>query len=269
MLPVSPNPDLDDDPIVVEEPGPTVEFGPPDDLSVDRGTSAQARALGDLDRMLDELTRRAPAGTGALLDLGCGMGGLTAHVGHRLGVTELFGADYDEERLEAAAGRGVRPLRVDLDRDGVPLDTASVGLVTSFGVLAYLRLYDNSLSEAARVLEDGGWLLLSMPNLGSWANRLALLFGYQPHSVTVSEHRRVGTLGRRGRANPSQGTPPLLHGATLRCMRELLDELGFDVVVSRGFTPPGRSRRRLLDRIAVRFPSLARRFLILAQRRAR
>src|SRR2546425_2747383 len=110
MLPVSPNPDLDDDPIVVEEPGPIVEFDPPDDLSVDRGTSAQARALGDLDRMLDELARRAPA-PGALLDLGCGMGGLTAHVGRRLGISELFGADLDPERLVVATRRGVRPMR--------------------------------------------------------------------------------------------------------------------------------------------------------------
>jgi SAM-dependent methyltransferase len=267
MLPESPNLDLDGDPIVVRQSDVVVELDP-DDLSVDRGTSAQARALGDLDRMLDELARRAPA-PGALLDLGCGMGGLTAHVGERLGICKVFGADYDPERLVVAARRGVRPMRIDLDQDALPLETGSVGLVTSFGVLAYLRLYDNTLSEAARVLEDGGWLLISMPNLGSWANRLALLFGFQPHSVTVSEHRRVGTVGGRGKRKPSQNTPPLLHGATLRCMRDLLDELGFDVVVTRGFTPPGRSRRRLADRVAVRFPSLARRFLILARRRAR
>src|SRR2546428_13393740 len=92
MLPESPDvvaePDLDD--LSVEEPDLAVEFDPPDYLSVDRGTSAQARALGDLDRMLDELARRAPPPR-PLLDLGCGMGGLPAHVGPRLRISERFG----------------------------------------------------------------------------------------------------------------------------------------------------------------------------------
>jgi hypothetical protein len=106
-----------------------------------------------------------------------------------------------------------------------------------------------------------------MPNLGSYANRLALLFGYQPLSVAVSRHRLAGTIGRRRDPETSSNMPPLLHGATLRCMRELLDAYGLDVEVVRGFAP-GPRRRPLVDGLTSHFPSLSRRFLILARKRA-
>ena len=231
------------------------------DLSI----SVQARALPDLDRVLKGLVQRDPVPPKALLDLGCGVGGLTTHIGRRLGITELIGADLSTERLEMAARRGIRPFVVNLERDRVPVASESVGMVTCFGLLAYLTLYDNCLSEAARVLDDNGWLLFSMPNLGNYGNRLAMLFGFQPHGCAVSRHRLAGTLGHPNR-DASTNMPPLLHGATLRCMKELLDAYGFDVVITRGFTPSG-SRRPVIDRLADRFPSLSRRFIVLARKR--
>ncbi len=48
----------------------------------DLGISAQARALSDLDRMLGQLARRSPNPIGALVDIGCGMGALTARIGN-------------------------------------------------------------------------------------------------------------------------------------------------------------------------------------------
>jgi SAM-dependent methyltransferase len=232
--------------------------------------SAQARSLSVLDRVLDELVRRDPVRGGALLDLGCGTGGLAAHVGRRLGITDFSGVDCDRDRLRAAAARGIRPLLLNLDEEPVPMPSGSVRVATCFGVLAYLALYDNVLCEAARLLEPRGWLLLSMPNLGSYANRLVMLWGYQPHSVAVSRYRRAGTIGRHRDRGMHTGAhmPPLLHGATLRCMRELLNHHDFDVEIVRGFAPRPHDRP-LIDPLANRFPSLSRRFLIVARKRVR
>lgn len=235
--------------------------------AADRSISAQARSLPALDQVIDELLRRDPAGRGGtLLDLGCGRGALAHHIGGRVGVSELVGVDLDADRLAAASERGVRPLLLDLNEQPLPLESGSVRLVTCFGLLAYLHLYDNAVSESARVLQPGGWLMLSMPNLASYANRAALLLGYQPHAVAVSTHRTAGTLTRRRRHDVSRNMPPLLHGATLKCMRELLDDYGFDVEVVRGFTPG--SHHAGVDALSSRLPSLSRRFLILARRRA-
>ena len=234
--------------------------------AADLRISAQARSMADLDWVLDRLLRRDGAREGTLVDLGCGMGGLARYIGGRLGLDQLIGVDLDAERLKAAAARGVRPLLLDLGSEPLPVASGSVRVVTCFGLLAYLALYDNAVSEAGRVLEDGGWFILSMPNLGSYANRISLLLGYQPHAVAVSRHRQAGTIGGRRDPGTSANMPPLLHGATLRCMKELLDVYGFDTVAVRGFAP-GPRRRPVIDDVASRFPSLSRRFLILAQKR--
>jgi len=234
--------------------------------AADEGISAQARSMRDLDRVLDRLVQRDGRRGGGLLDLGSGMGALATYIGGRLGLDEMVGVDLDPERLKAAAARGVRPLLLDLNVDPLPLPAGSMRVATCFGLLAYLHLYDNVLAESARVLEDGGWLLLSMPNLASYFNRFSLLFGYQPHAVAVSRHRQAGMIGHRRSEQTSANMPPLLHGATLRCMREVLDAYGFDVEVVRGFAP-GDRRRRIVDGIACRIPGLSRRFLILARKR--
>jgi SAM-dependent methyltransferase len=256
----------------VEHGQDPAEFVPvlPGDVTVtaaDRGISAQARSMQDLDRVLDELARRDPRRDGGLLDLGCGMGALANHIAARVGLTELNGVDLDVDRLKAAAARGVRPFLLDLNTDAVPLPSGSMRVVTCFGLLAYLNLYDNAVSESARVLEDGGWLLLSMPNLASYANRISLLLGYQPHAVAVSRHRQAGTIGRRRDPGTSSNMPPLLHGATLRCMREVLDAYGLDVEVVRGFAP-GPRIKPVVDSLTSRIPALSRRFLVLARKRA-
>ncbi|MCA1845818.1 MAG: class I SAM-dependent methyltransferase, partial [Actinobacteria bacterium] len=227
--------------------------------------SAQARALPDLDRMLDQLSRRSPRPISGLLDVGCGMGALTRRIGDRLGIERLVGVDCDDDRLWAAGLRGIDTHKVDLEMDKIPLASGSVGLVTCFGVLPYLSLYDQVLGETARVLEDGGWFLFSMPNLASHQNRLAILFGYQPSQVDVSsQFRGAGTLRRRPLNR--QGMPPLLHAATLRCMKELLDLYGFDVELVRGFSPRP-FRNPALRRAASHLPALSRRFLILGRKR--
>ena len=256
---------------MIQETIPTVDLADaaPPAASVtdaDLSISAQARSMRDLEWVLDRLIARDPAGTGGRLDLGCGRGALTAHIANRLGTTEMTGVDLDSERLKGAAARGVRPLLLDLNTDTLPLPSGSKRVVTCFGVLAYLNLYDNVLAESARVLADGGWMVLSMPNLASYANRLALFFGYQPQAVAVSRFRQAGMRGKRRDASTSANMPPLLHAASLRCMKEILDDYGFDVEVVRGFAPG--ERRGVLDRLTRHFPGLSRRFLILARKRA-
>jgi SAM-dependent methyltransferase len=242
---------------------------PPDFTERDFSLSATAHDLKRVDQMLDELADRT-SGTevGSILDLGCGMGALTLRAGRRLGVSDLIGVDADAERLEICRERGLKTFTIDLNRESFPLDDASIGLVQSFGVMAYLVLYDNLVGETARVLKDGGHFLFSMPNLGSYVNRASLLFGYQPREVEVSSRPLVGMLPlyKRREGLP----PPYLHAATLRCMREVLDGAGLDIVRARPLSPDwGNRPLQMIDAVLGRRASLARRFIVLARRRPR
>ncbi|MDP8928883.1 MAG: class I SAM-dependent methyltransferase [Actinomycetota bacterium] len=59
-----------------------------------------------------------------------------------------------------------------------------------------------------------------------------------------------------------------VHLATLRCIRELLEQTGFEVVRCYGFSPHTYGFKRVLDGVSRPFPSLSRKFLILARARA-
>jgi SAM-dependent methyltransferase len=233
-----------------------------DDLAI----SATARSVGRLRPVLDDLARRsATAPPRSLVDLGCGLGGLTLHVGDRLGIDKLIGVDLDHIRVKEAAEKGIRSFCLDLDHDPLPFEDASVGLVTCFGLLSYLTSYDNCLAEVARVLEDGGWLIVSAPNLGGWVSRLSLLFGLQPGEIQVSATGQPGPGGRRRRWRARVG-PPHLHATTLRCLRDLLVHHGFDVVAVRALPPEERRPlMRAVDTLLRWSPSLSRRFVILAR----
>lgn len=233
--------------------------------------SATIRDLDQLDKTLDQLKGIAGGQQmERLVDLGCGIGGLTWYVAERLGISERVGVDADTARLERAAQRGIRTLNVDLNSEAVPLEDASVSVATTFGAFEHVVFYDNMVRETARLVADDGWFIISMPNLGSYLNRLMLLAGYQPREVEVSLEVAAG-IHPVYRSAPSKGVPlGHLHTATLRCMRELLNHYEFDVVDVVSFAPDFESRLLLMvDKLVSRLPSWSRRFIILARRRRR
>lgn len=237
----------------------------------DYDISATVRTLPQLDSALDVavgLRRNRPPET--LIDLGCGIGGLTMYVADRVGASNVIGYDQDATRLTRASERGVQTVEADLNSVEIALNDASVGMALSFGVLEHVVWYDRFFREAARVLEDGAPFLLAMPNLGSYVNRLALLFGYQPREVEVSWEFSPGVLPLYRRTKASGEPLGHVHAVTLGAMKQLLDHFGFDVARVVPLSPDfGTSFVRVADAVFGRIPSLSRRFLIVAQRRAR
>lgn len=232
--------------------------------------SATVRELDKLDPVLDRAAALNGTPITTLLDLGCGIGGLTGHVANRLRIEHTIGIDRDAARLAKASQRGLRTIQLDLNVDRIPLEDASVDMAVSFGVFEHIIWYDNLLRETGRVLRDGAPFVISMPNLGSFVNRFALLLGYQPREVEVSSETGAGIMPVYRRAH-GRGEPlGHVHSATLRCMTDLLDHFSFDVVMKQGFSPHfGVRGLKVADAVFGRFPSLSRRFTLLARRRPR
>ncbi|MEM2742254.1 MAG: methyltransferase domain-containing protein [Nitrososphaeria archaeon] len=198
-----------------------------------------------------------------ILDIGCGFGGLSAVIAKLLGAGEIHGVDIDENVFNEARAKGVICHLVDAN-SLLPFQDNYFDLITSFGVLEHLTFFDTIIQESHRVLRSAGYLLISVPNLASWVNRIYLLLGKQLRDVEVS--KKIFTGG-----GSFYSTYPLghIHTVTVKSLIELLQYYGFQIKAIRGGRPYSHRMgliMRTVDNILSRRPSFARRFFLLAEK---
>jgi SAM-dependent methyltransferase len=132
-----------------------------------------------------------------LLDIGCGDGYLLKELRTVTPTTKLFGVDVYKTKIN-----GIEIKEGDITK-GLPFKDNSFECVILGEVIEHLPDPDFALSEIRRVLKKGGVLIISTPNLVSWANRLMVLFGIQPFftetSTQVNLGRRFKILGQGGK----------------------------------------------------------------------
>ncbi len=153
-----------------------------------------------------EMLSLLPAEVDSLLDVGGGEGGfVSAFLAARNGVAHLL---EPSEAALAAAARGLTVLRQQLGEGELP---RRYGAVSMLDVLEHLEDPLAGLRAAYQALEDGGCLLLSVPNIGHWrivSDLLAGRFDYSPVGILCITHLRFFTASS---------------------LRTLLDEAGFRV----------------------------------------
>ena len=181
-----------------------------------------------------ELAGAAPRPGALLVDLGCG-GGLLAPHAARLGYRHV-GVDLTASALGVASSRGVQAVRADVG--SVPLATGCAQVVCAGEILEHVTDLDAVVSEACRILEPGGRLVIDTIA----ATRLATL-------VAVRIGERV-----------PGSAPPGIHDPELFVDRARLLALGQEHGVAlqmRGIRPSARDTLRWLRgaRIEVRMVS--------------
>ena len=207
-----------------------------------------SRADPRLTRIIEIVTALAPS---SLLDLGCGGGFLLDRLADR-GLTGLTGMDvYDRpggDRFEYVRGDVTRRL---------PFEDATFECVVAGEIIEHVPNPDELLREVRRVLVPGGTLILSTPNLVSWANRVLVPLGVQPLGTETSSEV---ALGRRHRVL-GQGNQVVGHLKvfTYRALTEILERYGYDVVSREGvpafFPRPVDRFDRFVSRRALPFAS--------------
>lgn len=162
----------------------------------------------------------------SLLDLGCGRGFLLDRLADT-GLTGLTGMDVYED---VASGRWGYA-RGDVT-SGLPFDDASFECVVAGEIIEHVPDPDHLLREIRRVLVPGGTLVISTPNMVSWANRVLVPFGVQPLGTETSSEVALGRRHRvLGQGNQVQGH---LKVFTYRALSEILERYGYTVVTREG-----------------------------------
>ncbi len=138
---------------------------------------------------------RSLGSVGRALDLGCGDGRL----GAELDAAQLTAADVSRVALERARARLPTARLVELEPDApLPLDDGAFELVLAAETAEHVRDLQLFISEIRRVLLPGGELALTTP--------------------------AAAPLAR-----PGDPLSPHLRHFTRRSLRDVLDELGFEV----------------------------------------
>lgn len=201
-----------------------------------------------LARIIDMVTDLRPA---SLLDIGCGRGFLL-HQLAEAGLTGLTGVDvFDDVASDLFAyARGDVTTRL-------PFDDASFECVVAGEIIEHVPDPDSFLREIRRVLVPGGTLIVSTPNMVSWANRVLVPLGIQPLGTETSSEVALGRRHRvLGQGNQVQGH---LKVFTFRALTEILERYGFDVRDREGvpafFPAPLDRFDRFLSRHALPFAS--------------
>ena len=116
----------------------------------------------------DLLRRRGARGT--VVDVGCGIGRFRDAV--RDLAADYIGVDIVRH---PKLPRDVAFFQADLDREGIPLDTASADVVAAIETVEHLENPHAFVRELTRLLKPGGWLVMTTPNQVSMLSLASLV----------------------------------------------------------------------------------------------
>lgn len=198
-----------------------------------------------------------------VLDLGCGDGELSVELAKATRATVVC-ADISSVAVEACRERGLEAHQVQLGNSPLPFADATFDLIHMEEVIEHVVRPDRSMDEIRRVLELGGHLILSTPNLACLPNRVLVPLGFQPLFSEVSEDRNLG----RGLAILGQGGQPVGHLRvfTKRALMEFMRLSGFEVLAVRGAAFHWDGPLLRIEQALATFPGLAMGLVVLARK---
>lgn len=131
-----------------------------------------------------------------LLDIGCGEGGFLRFLNEIYPNVTYTGFDISTTAINNAINKCNLP-NIKFKSTNVNEDklTERFDFIIAGEIIEHIEDTDTFILSLKNLLKADGILILTTPNLGSWLDRLMLLFGMQPFSTEVSFRSR--TFGRR------------------------------------------------------------------------
>ncbi len=93
-----------------------------------------------------------------------------------------MGIDVSFHALREAATRGFLPVRAQVE-SALPFRDATFATVIAAEIIEHVFDTQAVLNELARVIQPGGWLAVTTPNLVALSGRMQLILGRTPHNI--------------------------------------------------------------------------------------
>ena len=153
---------------------------------------------GHIDHYISVISRLPPPECcGRILEIGCVPGQLTFLI-KSLGY-DIDCVDINPARLsEFWKALPVEPRKVDVETEPLPFEDKSFSVILFTEILEHLRVQPIfALRETARVIEDNGQLILSVPNI-TFRKRWKFLFGHDYQGDIIKAFEQLEKVGHMG-----------------------------------------------------------------------
>lgn len=115
-----------------------------------------------------------------LLDIGCWDGRLLTYIDQAGLFQELYGIDISSDGIEKVLSRGFCAAVVDLNNESLPFPDEFFDAVTFLAVLEHVFDPYAVIQEIHRILRPDGILIIDVPNVASFSNRVRIMIGHLP-----------------------------------------------------------------------------------------
>lgn len=170
------------------------------------------------------------------VDLGCDDGHLTMNMAAKITTKNVWGVEIVEERVSLAQEKGIMVEKIDLNKKFV-FESESFDVVNANQVIEHISDSDIFIGEIYRILNKGGYAVISTENASSWCNVIASIFGWQIFSLTNFSGRKQGignpfSLHRNAESGFYSWNHVRIYN--IRGLKEYFEVFGFKVEAIRG-----------------------------------
>jgi methionine biosynthesis protein MetW len=172
-----------------------------------------------------------------VVDLGCGKGDFTLKVKEAVNCHQIYGVDVWEEGLFESGNKGIKAQKMDLNSK-LLIPDESFDVVVTNQVIEHLFYPSKFIQEIYRILNKGGYAIISTENLASWDNIVCLLFGYTPFSMQFDQ-LKIGNRFSPHDKEKMENYPPHVRIFSYQGLVELLKSNGFKIekIKASGYIP--------------------------------
>jgi trans-aconitate methyltransferase len=144
-----------------------------------------------IDRFAAQIASTNPTETPVICDLGVGQGHDLQTFQPYFPSAEYYGLDFTDANAAALQAHRIQLSTLDLEHDRLPFADDSLDIIIANQVYEHLKEIFWVSHQITQKLRIGGHLIIGVPNICAFHNRLRFLLGHQPSQMkSYSAHIR-------------------------------------------------------------------------------